>query len=75
MQQIGKSNHNEDEKMFEIHPAARIGYVSLNVSDIQRSLEFYQLILGFRQVRKTSNDKALLSSNKCDNTSLQFSSS
>jgi catechol 2,3-dioxygenase-like lactoylglutathione lyase family enzyme len=35
--------------MFEIHPA-RIGYVSLNASDIQRSLEFYQSILGFSQI-------------------------
>jgi catechol 2,3-dioxygenase len=28
--------------MFEIHPATRIGYLSLNVSDMHRSLEFYQ---------------------------------
>ena len=67
MEQIGKSNHhNEDEKngMFEIHPATRIGYVSLNVSDMQRSLQFYQSILGFRQVRKPSANRALLSSNE-----------
>ncbi len=39
----------------------RIGYVSLNVSDIQRSLEFYESILGFRVLGRPSNDKALLS--------------
>jgi catechol 2,3-dioxygenase len=65
MQQIGKSNHNEDEKneMFEIHPAASIRYVSLNVSNIQRSFDFYQSILGFRQVGKKFTDRALLLSN------------
>jgi catechol 2,3-dioxygenase len=61
MQQIGKSNHNEERNnTFKIHPAARIGYVSLNVSDIQRSLEFYQSILGFRRVRKSSTDRVYL---------------
>ena len=65
MQQIGKSSHNEERNStFEIHPAARIGYVSLNVSDIQRSLGFYQSVLGFRKVRKKSptTDRVLLSS-------------
>jgi catechol 2,3-dioxygenase len=59
------SNHNEERNStFEIHPAARIGYVSLNVSDIQRSLEFYQSVLGFRKVRNKSptTDRVLLSS-------------
>ena len=65
MQQIDKSNHTEEKnKMFEIHPAAKIGYVSLNVSDIQRSVEFYQSILGFRKVLKQSADRVLLSSNE-----------
>jgi catechol 2,3-dioxygenase len=65
MQQIGKSNHNEERNStFEIHPAARIGYVSLNVSDIQRSLEFYQSLLGFSKVQKKSStsDRVFLSS-------------
>ncbi|MFL6317294.1 MAG: VOC family protein [Nitrososphaeraceae archaeon] len=65
MHQIDKSNHTEEKnKMFEIHPAAKIGYVSLNVSDIQRSVEFYQSILGFRKVLKQSADRVLLSSNE-----------
>jgi catechol 2,3-dioxygenase len=65
MQQIGKSNHNEERNStFEIHPSTKIGYVSLNVSDIQRSLEFYQSVLGFSKVRKKSSasDRVLLSS-------------
>ena len=62
MQQIGKGKYDEKRnRIFEIHPAARIGYVSLNVSDIQRSLEFYQSVLGFRKVRKSSVDRVLLS--------------
>src|SRR5919199_1622553 len=67
MQQIGKNNHNEERNStFEIHPAARIGYVSLNVSDIQRSLEFYQSLLGFSKVQKKSStsDRVFLSSDE-----------
>src|SRR5919199_1802328 len=64
MQQIGKSNHNEERNgPFKINPSTKIGYVSLNVSDIQSSLEFYQSILGFRLIqKKSSTDRAYLSS-------------
>ena len=64
MQQIGKSNHNEERNStFKINPSTKIGYVSLNVSDIQSSLEFYQSILGFRLIqKKSSTDRAYLSS-------------
>ena len=41
---------------FKIHPATRIGYVSLNVSDIDRSLDFYEKILGFKKVSSPSSD-------------------
>jgi catechol 2,3-dioxygenase len=58
MQQIGGTT-----RKFEIDSAARIGYVTLNVSDIQRSLEFYQSILGFRKLREPSTNRVLLSSN------------
>jgi catechol 2,3-dioxygenase len=54
-------NEQQQQKTFRVHPSMRIGYVSLNVSDIQRSLEFYQSILGFRVLGRPSNDKALLS--------------
>src|SRR5688500_20218129 len=46
---------------FNIHPATRIGYVSLNVSDIDRSLDFYEKVLGFKKVGRTSNERSLLS--------------
>ena len=46
---------------FNIHPATRIGYVSLNVSDIDRSLDFYEKVLGFKKVDRTSNERSLLS--------------
>ena len=46
---------------FNIHPATRIGYVSLNVSDIDRSLDFYEKVLGFKKVDRPSNERALLS--------------
>ncbi|HEX6281352.1 MAG TPA: VOC family protein [Nitrososphaera sp.] len=46
---------------FNIHPATRIGYVSLNVSDIDRSLDFYEKVLGFKKVDRPSSERALLS--------------
>jgi catechol 2,3-dioxygenase len=46
---------------FNIHPATRIGYVSLNVSDIDRSLDYYEKVLGFKKVDRPSNERALLS--------------
>src|SRR5919199_4752646 len=63
MHQIGKSNHNQERNStFKINPSTKIGYVTLNVSDIQSSLEFYQSILGFRQIqKKSSSDRAYLS--------------
>ena len=41
----------------------KIGDVSLNVSDLARSLEFYQSILGFKTIGKSSKERALLSVN------------
>src|SRR3712207_5408025 len=46
---------------FNIHPSIRIGYVSLNVSEINRSLDFYEKVLGFNKVDRPSNERALLS--------------
>ncbi|HKU50030.1 MAG TPA: VOC family protein [Nitrososphaera sp.] len=48
---------------FKISPSMRIGYVSLNVSDLERSLDFYQGVLGFRTIERPSEGKALLSAN------------
>ena len=54
MQQFDRKDHDDKEtnRDFIISPGAKIGYVSLNVSDIQKSLEFYQSILGFRPIQK-----------------------
>ena len=46
---------------FKISPSAGIGYVSLNVSDMQRSLDFYQNVLGFESLGKPSDARAVLS--------------
>ena len=35
---------------FNISPSTRIGYASLNVSDIDRSLDFYEKVLGFKKI-------------------------
>jgi catechol 2,3-dioxygenase len=57
-----RNHRNEQQQQpFSVHPSTRIGYVSLNVSDIQRSLEFYQSILGFRILGRPSDDRVLLS--------------
>lgn len=70
MQQIHQSNHDEvTTTRFGIDSAARIGYVTLNVSDIQRSLDFYQSILGFRKLREPSTNKVMLSSNGISSSS------
>src|SRR5919199_1861085 len=69
MQQIGRSNNDEGTRKFGINSAARIGYVTLNVSDIERSLDFYQSILGFRKLREPSTNRVLLSSNGISSSS------
>jgi catechol 2,3-dioxygenase len=46
---------------FNIAPSARIGYVSLNVSDIEKSLDFYERVLGFKKVDRSYDERALLS--------------
>jgi len=60
-----KKDNNETSlrQQFEIDSSMKIGYISLNVSDIQMSLEFYQSILGIRVLGRPSNNRALLSSN------------
>ncbi|WP_415281169.1 VOC family protein [Candidatus Nitrososphaera sp. FF02] len=46
---------------FSIAQTMRIGHASLNVSDIQRSVDFYRDILGFNVVGRPSDEKAFLS--------------
>jgi len=49
------------QEQFKIASAIRIGHVSLDVSNLQRSLDFYQNILGLKLFGKPSGDRALLS--------------
>jgi catechol 2,3-dioxygenase len=55
----GASSTNQQE--YKIDPAMKVRHVSLNVSDLSQSLEFYQSILGFKTVGRPSSGKALLS--------------
>jgi catechol 2,3-dioxygenase len=46
-----------------VHPGTRIAYVSLNVSDIDKSLDFYGKVLGFKKVERSPGERVLLSAN------------
>ena len=46
---------------LNIYRGTRIGHVSLNVSDMDRSLEFYKKVLGFKIVERASTERAVLS--------------
>lgn len=45
-------SYGESPKEFRLPDATRLGRVSLQVSDLSRSLEFYQGVLGFREVER-----------------------
>jgi catechol 2,3-dioxygenase len=47
-------------EQFQIHPDMKIGHVSLNVSDLDKSLDFYKSVLGFKTVGRVSDGIALL---------------
>ena len=49
------------EQKFKMAPSMKIVNVSLNVSVLGRSLDFYQSVLGFKSVARPSDDRALLS--------------
>lgn len=48
-------NSNEDNR-FIANPSLRIDHVHLKVSNLQNSIDFYQSILGFRMVQKSSEN-------------------
>jgi catechol 2,3-dioxygenase len=52
---------NHHHQQYKIDPAMKIGHVSLNVSNLSRSLDFYESILGFKRIGRSSSGKALLS--------------
>ena len=54
-----------DKTEFSIHPATRIGYVSLNVANLENQLAFYQQALGF-QLHWRDGNKAGLGGGSAD---------
>ena len=42
--------HHGTGKAFEISPRTSVAYVKLKVNDIQRSLDFYEQLLGFELI-------------------------
>lgn len=65
---INDSSRNQQQ--YKIDPAMKIGHVSLNVSDLRQSLDFYQSVLGFRRIGRSSSNKALLSVGSNDSSYL-----
>jgi catechol 2,3-dioxygenase len=53
--------HHETGESFEISPRTSVAHVNLRVNDIQRSLDFYEQLLGFERVGKVSDENAFLS--------------
>lgn len=58
---MSKINEPSIGEQFKIGSSMKIGYVSLNVPDLQRSLDFYEKILGFKVFTRISDERALLS--------------
>jgi catechol 2,3-dioxygenase len=56
-----KISESSARQQFKVASSTKIGYVSLNVSNILRSLGFYKNILGFKVVGRPSRKKAILS--------------
>lgn len=57
---MSDQNQYSTSKAFKMAPSMKIGHVSLNVSNLKRSREFYHQILGFKVVSK-SGTRALFS--------------
>jgi catechol 2,3-dioxygenase len=45
---VNRNSQPPDESHVSIHPATRIGHVHLTVADLDRQIDFYQNILGFK---------------------------
>ena len=53
--------HRGTGEAFEISPRTSVAHVKLRVYDIQRSLDFYEKLLGFKTIGRTSDENAFLS--------------
>ena len=63
---MNKINEPLEGARFRVGASMKIGYVSLNVSDLNESLDFYQSVLGFKIVTRPSRERALLYVNSND---------
>ena len=52
-------SYGQAPSKFRLPDATRLGRVSLQVSDLSRSLEFYQGVLGFREVERDDSSSVL----------------
>src|SRR5215212_11025204 len=50
-----------NQQQYKIDPAMKIGHISLNVSNLGQSLDFYESVLGFKRIGRPSSGRALLS--------------
>src|SRR5574338_988081 len=57
--------NSETKTDFSIHPATRVGAVSLNVADLENQLTFYQQVMGFR-LRWREGNQARLGSDSAE---------
>ncbi len=48
MEKMSTQEQSLTETQFSIHPATRVGHVSLTVANLENQLAFYQQVLGFR---------------------------
>ncbi len=58
---MSKINQSLIGEHFKIGSSMKIGHVSLNVTNVQRSLDFYEKIVGFKVISRISDERALLS--------------
>src|SRR5215213_2118655 len=59
-----------NQQQYKIDPAMKIGHVSLNVSNLGQSLDFYESGLGFKRIGRSLSGKALLSVGNNDSSYL-----
>ena len=57
------SSSTSSNEPFTIDSGMSIAKVSLNVSDLNRSVDFYKSVLGFKTIGKVSSEKAVLGVN------------